>query len=643
MKHIACAFFVILFISSAVVGQEPVFSIKPEKPKIGDRITITYNGAAKNALFKDVKEIFLCACFIEGSSLTSLAEVKMEKKENLWQGSFELKEKAARVILFRFDSGDITDDNNQNCWLSLVYNGKGNPLEQGHSTLGMLYKYGGLSNGFPVLIDKEKSIAENALETKFYPEGKNSLEKLFKSYNEKPSDVETAAQIETGIIKYYNENKSDETAVLNVVSMLRSIKRGEKADELTAEYLKINPNGKLARKEREKKVYSENDKQKRIEIINKVFAENPGLSKDERELYEISFAQALIYLKRYDEAYDFISKVKNPNALMYNALAWGALEKGDLIEKATGWAKIGIDILRNPNPATKPSNIPMKDWKNNNQMYLAYNLDTYAYGLDLLNKPEEAEKAYDEVFAISKTPLGEDYYVRYIDCLLKNRKYEKAIMFAEESLDKGMKNEKLIEAYKTAFIKLKGTAADFEKKLALIKEDGKKKAKGKLYAGLINKPAPEFSFKTMNGETLTLDDLKGKIVVVDFWATWCGPCKVSFPALQKVYEKYKSNKDVVILAVNAWENLKGADREKAVKQFIQENKYSFPVMFDHDEKEKAFITQFGVEGIPTKFFLDKQGNIQFETVGFLGEQAMLDEMDLQLEILLDNDYKTKTN
>lgn len=639
MKQTALFVSLFLFIVIAVSGQGPVFSMKPEKPKMGDKIFVSYNSAANDAVLKDVNEIIFYASFVQSRGTTTLTEVKLEKKDNLWRGSFELKENEAKVILFRFDSGDITDDNKQNCWFSLVYNDKGIPVEQSHSTMGMLYKYGGLSDGFPVPADKEKAAKENELENKLYSEKKSALVKLFNAYNDNPSDKGNIEYVLADITKYYADNKSDEDAVMNAVSLLRSVKQPAKADEITADYLKINPNGKLARKERETKIYGETDKQKRIEIIRKYLAELSNISLQEKELYETSLVEALISLSKYDEAYNYISNLKTPNAIMYNALAWDALQKGLIIEKATDWAKTGVDLLRNPDPTAKPANVTLKDWKINNKAYLAFTLDSYAYGLFLLNKSEEAEKVYDETFELNKSFLSEDYYLRYLECLNKNSKFEKSVKISEECLNKGMKSEKLIAAYKTAFVKTKGTEADFEKKLNLVNADRKKRAKEKLFTELVNKPAPKFSFKTMDGKTISLSDLKGKVVVLDFWATWCGPCKASFPVLQKVYEKYKDNKNVVILAVNSRETTKGAEREKLVKQFIKDNKYTFAVVFDNDDKEKAYIAQFGVEGIPTKIILDKEGTIQFKSVGFLNEQTMLDEMDAQFEILLKDEHK----
>ena len=92
--------------------------------------------------------------------------------------------------------------------------------------------------------------------------------------------------------------------------------------------------------------------------------------------------------------------------------------------------------------------------------------------------------------------------------------------------------------------------------------------------------APDFSLKNMYGETVTLSQLKNKVVVIDFWATWCVPCKASFPTMQQLVTKYKDDKDVVFLFIDTWEGAEPQKNQETVKKYIADNKYSFEVLFD---------------------------------------------------------------
>ena len=126
----------------------------------------------------------------------------------------------------------------------------------------------------------------------------------------------------------------------------------------------------------------------------------------------------------------------------------------------------------------------------------------------------------------------------------------------------------------------------------------------------LNKPAPKFSLSWLDGGQLTSGDLLGKIVVLDFWATWCGPCNQEFPEYQKLYQRYKDNPRVSLVAVNtSWNN----DSVEKAKNFLQAKSYNFPAAYDEDG---SVTGQFNITGIPTLIILDKSGNIRNKHVGF---------------------------
>jgi thiol-disulfide isomerase/thioredoxin len=342
-------------------------------------------------------------------------------------------------------------------------------------------------------------------------------------------------------------------------------------------------------------------------------------------------AQLLVNAGDFDKAAAQLESMPKKDGNFYNALAWDLIERGEELERAVAWAKTGVELLRNPDPSTKPPYLSKARWIKSNEAQLGMVLDTYAYGLDKMGKLDEAEKAYQEAYALTKGRQAE-INQRFVECYVKNGKYDKAMAVALECVEKGQSNDQLIEQYKKAYIKTKGSEAGFDELLAGVRDRVIADLREELKKKLVNKPAIDFSLKGLDGNVVKLSELKGKVVVVDFWATWCGPCVASFPFLQKVYEKYKSNPDVVILALNTWENEEGAEREAKVRKFMEEKKFTFPVLFDDN-----FVYKYGVDGIPTKFVIDKKGMIQFMSVGFAGAK-MLDEMAVQIDMLLDDSF-----
>ena len=119
--------------------------------------------------------------------------------------------------------------------------------------------------------------------------------------------------------------------------------------------------------------------------------------------------------------------------------------------------------------------------------------------------------------------------------------------------------------------------------------------------------APGFSLADMDGETHALADYRGQVILLNFWATWCPPCRREMPALEALYLKYREQ-GLVVLAVNQWE-----DADHVFAYMGDLNVFpSFPILFD---PESRVAEDFGVKGLPTSFVIDRQGRIVYRAVG----------------------------
>lgn len=133
----------------------------------------------------------------------------------------------------------------------------------------------------------------------------------------------------------------------------------------------------------------------------------------------------------------------------------------------------------------------------------------------------------------------------------------------------------------------------------------------------INAPAPDFELKSLTGEKKHLADYQGKVVVLNFWATWCGPCKDEMPFFQEIYERYGS--EIAVLAVN---NQETVDK---VSPFVEELGLTYEILMDNDG---SVATQYQVIGFPTTYFIDPNGIIKFLHVGVLTEEQLDGYLDL---------------
>ncbi|WP_034764376.1 peroxiredoxin family protein [Rossellomorea vietnamensis] len=128
--------------------------------------------------------------------------------------------------------------------------------------------------------------------------------------------------------------------------------------------------------------------------------------------------------------------------------------------------------------------------------------------------------------------------------------------------------------------------------------------------------APDFTLTTLDGEEVKLSDYQGKKVILNFWATWCPPCKAEMPHMEQYYEKNAKKENVEILAVNLTSQ---DDGEKAVQQFVDGYELTFPILMD----EKGDIgDEYRAFTIPTTYMIDTNGLIQHKIVGPMNEEMM---------------------
>jgi thiol-disulfide isomerase/thioredoxin len=145
----------------------------------------------------------------------------------------------------------------------------------------------------------------------------------------------------------------------------------------------------------------------------------------------------------------------------------------------------------------------------------------------------------------------------------------------------------------------------------------------RMNSALSGKPAPDLNLTTLDGKTVTLESLKGKTVLLDFWATWCPPCRVDAPALDKLHERY--GKDLVILGISV-----GEDRG-TVEGFLKKNPHAFTMALS---SENDLPRQYDVEAVPTYIIVNADGNFEVATdgdKGFDGLRSRLKKAGLDVD------------
>lgn len=137
--------------------------------------------------------------------------------------------------------------------------------------------------------------------------------------------------------------------------------------------------------------------------------------------------------------------------------------------------------------------------------------------------------------------------------------------------------------------------------------------------------APDFTVFDSDGNEVSLSDNIGKPVIINFWASWCSPCKTELPYFNSAYEEYKD--DIVFMMINLTDGL--SETTEKVKDFISENEYSFPVYYDTESSAaSAYETMY----IPLTVFINEKGEVEDSHVGMMSEAALYNYIDQLLGI-----------
>lgn len=610
---------------STLTAQEPQVSFSPEHPLRGDLLAIRYD-PSKGPL-AGAKAIDAQVLVFRTDENPVVFESRMDQGKQYWSATFTLDPPGATALMVRFVSDKQTDDNNGDCWVLPLSGGDGKPVKGAYMALADMTEFG----GFFEFKKQRDPVAARALleqELQLYPGDWKTEGRYYRNLLRTMPGDSSIALASAAAERLFKQFHGDEAFLAEYITWLKRSRQNAKADSIRTALIAANPKGKVAENSRLEPIWAERDPARRISLIDAYLADFTPAKEILKNLVSLKVS-AVARLGDMRKTKAALEQAGEVDAVVYNSAAWSFIEKGEELEDAVELARKGVELFRKANPAAKPSYYSTRTWKNQQESLLGMTLDTYAFGLFKLERYPDAEKAFAEAYKITRGEQDE-INQRYIDCLMKTKNYRTAIRVSEECIKKGKANDQITMLYKEAYIRVKGSEKGFEKSLTSLTSAAKAELNAELMKQEMKKPAPSFVLKTIDGKDISLASLKGKVVLIDFWATWCGPCISSFPTLQKLYERYASDPRVAILAVNSWEEKKGEERKTHVKDFLTKNKYTFPVVIDEDN---AVITKYGVEGIPTKFYVDPEGNIRFSMVGWVGEQKMASEVETLFEYL----------
>lgn len=615
----------VLFVSCSPTNVSGKFSITPDKPEAGQTVDVVFK--ADSTKLAGVDSVGMTV-YQYGVKPIKTVEVNLTKKDGAWTGEFETTD-STRGALIKFSGKDASDNNNNEGYVVKIYDKNGEPVPGCMAGLG-----DAINSWAPYYLDldKNKNLAEKYFNEDFkkHPEIKNDY-------------LDAYLNLETGM--YKDKADSIVKSELNPVESLKSKSEKEisllakwysrindktKADEYTDILKKDYPQDDFLQMQAYSALSREKDLAKKLGMANSFEKEFPG-SRYLTNLYN-GVVSGLISDGKYTKAQDVLYKKKGlVHPYYFYKDATNMMNKPGMIKSALKLSEAGVAAAQSEvdNPTGKqPELSTPKEWKKEREYYLGMNLYGEGIILSKMGKNSEAEPLLEKAVALTQGEES-DITEAYGKALLANGKYDKLMSTLEGYIKTGKGTEEMTSLLRDSYVKKNGNDKGFSDLLAKYQGAAKTKMLEDIKSKMINEPAPDFKVTDLNGKEVSLKDYRGKVVVLDFWATWCGPCKSSFPGMKEVVDKYSKDNNVQFLFVNSWERVK--DKKSNAEEFIKKNNYPFHVLLDENN---SVIEKYGVSGIPTKFFIDKNGEIRFKSIGFSGNtDQMVEEISAVISMI----------
>lgn len=628
-------------------------------PERGEKLSFTYDPAG-TVLAGLPGKIEATVNFVEGTGYPN-APVVLQSEGKLYKGEFTVSA-GANAFFVKVNVDKTIDDNAGKGFISLVYKDQ-KPVQGAYA--GNAYI---LFSGMGTVLAKITRDVDGAVdlfrkEFALYPQSQKTYDQQY--YSALAQNPANASLINKKIAEL--RNSAEESDFLFAMNLLRASGQTAGIDSLTKLAKVKFPMGRAAIGDDSNIIGKEKDPVKKDSLFKAFLVKYKDAPANVKEGTIVNMLG--VYLKNGDtknfDKYSAMIVNREMLAMTINNVVYGWAVAGEKLAEAEKLSKLSVDILLSKAGVISPTELT----KANAGMFMAAG-DTYAYILWKVGKFDEAVKYQAVVYEL--TGENKEVVEHYVQMLNSAKDYSKAMAIAEKSIRKGQTTETIEQEFKTAYQKVKGGLAGFDVYWADVqkannekKEQEKKafdaqqkevlanansaanlqqlaKVKKDLSSKIIKEPAPLFTLKDLSGKAVSLADFKGKTVIIDFWATWCGPCIMSFPGMQIAQNKYKNNSDVVFLFIDTWEN--GSNYLPGVKKFIADKGYSFHVLVDEtgaDRKQSKVISTYKVDGIPTKFIIDKNGDIRFKYIGYSGStEAVVNEVTAMIELLDDPIAKT---
>ena len=646
----------LLFFAQVVVAQQPVSRVTfdPVKAQPGQDLSISYNPEGSSlAGKKDITGVV----YTYENYVWHTRDLLLKEEHNQWKATLKLA-KDCGFVAVKFRSGDLIDNNDNGVFAQMLVEPSGRNAAGAYAGWGLLRapKFG---YGVPTYFTKDTTISNEAIyfwinqETSFHPqEASAALSVPFASALFTIQGEKAFPRINR-VVAYLKQNPTEENLLKALAISRYPLQNKTAQDSLEKVLLTTFPKGHLARLKAFQQANIEANFDKKVALFTQFLQDFPYKDTDFKYNEDLRINYTNSYLMLALQALmkkDYTQLTAIASTLPYAAIPTVYYKCIDIAHKRKD---IDDQTLLAPSEAFMKR---MESFKN--QRPAAY------WYLSPTEWTNEYEKTFLQSFALTQTSIYRTTEHWEEALALANRAQqarqfksaelnnEQALLLEHfkqysqlqdvlvKSMHENQSSPEMLELLKRDYQRAKGNVDGFETYIEGLKNPVlASRELEELKAIMIKKTMPDWTMKDGNGKTVKFSELRGKTIIMDFWATWCVPCKASFPGMKLAVEKYKNDPNVVFFFVDTEE--RSPTYKQEIMQYIKDNNYPFTILFDNklpnqkanDEVFNRICKAFTISGIPQKLIIDKNGILRFITVGFKGSATGLaDEISAMIEL-----------
>ncbi len=591
------------------------------EPRAGETLTFLVNDTAS------IIDYYL-AYSVKGSLY--LKDIDFEKMDSVYQGSFVVPDSASFVAINLLDAdGQMLDGK---VYDAMVYDDNGAPRSGALYGKSIYY----LDNAESMGVDCDYDTIFNWMKTEMelHPETKSYVNMLYANLYASVDKEEGGAYLQNVLDSLGSQAKISDSDYEEMVNAYYIIGKPEVGDSIVEMVMAQNPKSVFRSENLIDACFSAETMEMKDSLWTVFVTDYP------KDVYVNYLTHHLIYNHLQLEDYDKVATLlaflgRDYKASAYIRVIDFLLTYTDKTAMAAKYCDESMSVLADMKAH------PKVDYREQTMRQYLAEVDVYqaqmtALHAHLLFKKDSVKEAIAEISPLVATHPDDAFYVdRYVSFLMADKQYKEVMQTVAPMVTRATASDDAQKYLQEAFVALypNKSYADYLDSLATQLKEYKSE---ELKSQMLNEAVPEWTLVDKDGREYSSTQLKGKVLVLDFWANWCSPCKSSFGAMQKVIDQYKNDKEVLFLFVNTFENTDLEKRISTTQKLMSDNGYSFTVLYDKHRNEQSskfdVSTKFKVKSIPAKFVIGKDGLIKFKSVGYSSDDDLIAELTAMLSV-----------